>query len=111
MKGIMNSGQPGSSEKMDVAAERAAVVVASPTVTLNPTGDAPLAALVEFETNDTTKAALTVSDGSETRTIYFDDFATDHALPLFGLKPDTAYTIDVALHGIGRGYRSRGFGS
>ncbi len=74
-------------------------VVSTPTITLDPSGNAPLAALVEFETTELAKVSLEVTDGSETQTIHFDDYATVHEVPLFGLKPDTAYTVKANYTG------------
>jgi arylsulfate sulfotransferase len=80
------------------------MLVSTPTITLNPSGNAPLAALVQFETTEPTTVWLTITDGLETREIGFKNFTTDHELPVLGLKADTTYTIDVGYATESGGY-------
>ena len=72
-------------------------VTSGPTLTLDPNGIAPLAGVINLETDLPARVTLEVSDGNESRTIEFAEFTTDFSLPLLGLKPDKSYTIEVRL--------------
>jgi len=76
---------------------RGAVFTVPPTLTMDPTGTAPLSGLVEFSTNIATGATLEVTDGIDLWRVRFPTISTDHALPLLGLKPDRAYSVEVML--------------
>ena len=68
-----------------------------PTLTMDPNGVTPLAGLIDLETDVPTRVTLTISGGAETRTIVFKAFQTVHEVQVLGLKPDNAYTLEVAI--------------
>lgn len=70
---------------------------AAPTVTLDPNGMTPLAGLVEFSTEIPTRATLTMRDANESWTVEFPGLSTQHNLPVLGLLPNAAYTLNVAV--------------
>lgn len=70
-----------------------------PTLTLDPNGVTPLAALVQLSTEQPARVSLEVRAADSSRTIEFADFRTDFTLPLLGLKPDTSYSITATLTG------------
>jgi arylsulfate sulfotransferase len=72
-------------------------VTSAPTLTLNPNGKTPLAAVVKLATDLPARVTLEVSDGKENRALEFAGFRTDFSLPVLGLKPDRTYTIRTTL--------------
>ena len=72
-------------------------VTTPPAIVLNESGMAPLAATVTVETDRATRPVLTVSSTDSSFTVDFVNFATDHVLPVLGLKANRSYTIDVTL--------------
>jgi hypothetical protein len=75
----------------------AVTVTSGPTLTLDPNGKTPLAAVVKLATDVPARVTLEVNAGKESRTLEFADFRTDFSLPVLGLKPDKAYTIRTTL--------------
>jgi arylsulfate sulfotransferase len=75
----------------------AVTVTSGPTLTLNPTGKTPLAAVVKLATDLPARVTLEVNDGKQSRTLEFAEFRTDFSLPVLGLKPDKAYSIKTTL--------------
>jgi hypothetical protein len=75
----------------------AVTVTSGPTLTLNPNGLTPLAAVIDLKTNLPARATLEFNDGNESRIIEFAEYKTDFSLPLLGLKPDKTYKIQVTL--------------
>jgi arylsulfate sulfotransferase len=73
------------------------VVTNGPTVTLDPNGITPLAAVIEMETDIPTTVVLTISDGTSMREVAFNNAATMHSLPVLGLLPNSDYSIDVQV--------------
>jgi len=73
--------------------------VDSPYVSLNPYGTAPLTALVAFETENPTRAVLTIEGKTEETTIThdFEEMKTSHQLPVLGLYPGETNQIQVSL--------------
>jgi len=72
-------------------------VVDGPTLTMDPNGRTPLAGVVELTTDTPVEAQLTITFGSDTRTVSFPGASQQHFLPVLGLKPDRTYTVDVEL--------------
>lgn len=70
-------------------------VVTPPSLSMNPNGTTPLAGRITAETNVAARARLTVTGASETFTVDFPEFQTEHALPLLGLKPNASYSVVV----------------
>ena len=68
-----------------------------PTLTLDPAGSAPLSAVVDVATNIPSQVTLRITDGIDLWTVRHPDFAASHSLPLFGLKPDRTYFVEVTL--------------
>ena len=69
-----------------------------PTLTLNPNSTTPLAAQLELSTEFESTITVTLTDGTETQVLSFDDPGTEHTLPLLGFKPDRTY--DILVQGI-----------
>jgi arylsulfate sulfotransferase len=72
-------------------------VTLGPRLTMDPNGVTPLAGVVELTTDVPTRVTLTISDGSDSRVREFAEFQTDHYLPILGLKPNSAYSIEVIV--------------
>jgi arylsulfate sulfotransferase len=79
------------------AAWAAIEITTGPTLTMDPYGVAPLTALVEVTTNIPTEATLEITDGIDSWRVRFPDLAASHVLPVLGLKPDRAYSVDLIL--------------
>jgi len=73
--------------------------VDSPYVSLDPYGTAPLTALVAFETENPTRAVLTIEGKTEetTMTHDFEEMNTSHQLPVLGLYPGETNQVQVSL--------------
>jgi hypothetical protein len=78
-------------------ASEALGITSDPTLTMDPTGTTPLAGVIHAETNIPSRGRLTVArvDDGDTFTVEFPEFATEHSLPLLGLKPGTVYSVLV----------------
>lgn len=64
----------------------------------NPSGRAPLAALLHFETDRPARATLTIDDGDTvTEVTPSQAFATEHQVPVLGVAAGRANTISVRL--------------
>ncbi len=72
-------------------------VTSGPTLTLDPHGRTPLAAVVDLSTDVPARVTLEVSDGTTNRTLEFAEFKTEFSLPLLGLKPAKTYGVEVRL--------------
>lgn len=83
---------------LTVAACQGPPVPSEPTLTLNPSGRAPLAAVVEFTTDRPAVASLEISDGVETQQIEPGDApSTDHELMVLGLLPGATHTVTITV--------------
>ena len=72
----------------------------NPKVTLNPSGYAPLSALLEFTTPIPCKISISVAvkDVKSAKIIHrFDDLMTEHQIPIYGLYSDFLNTIHVNI--------------
>lgn len=64
----------------------------------NPNERVPLAAILTCKTDRPTQASLTISDGVNPETVMPPtEFATNHELPVLGLRPGREHTISIAL--------------
>lgn len=72
-------------------------ITVGPTLTMDPYGVTPLSGLVEVTTNIPSQATLEITDGIDSWRVRFPDSVLTHSVPLLGLKPDRAYTVDVIL--------------
>jgi len=72
-------------------------IVGAPTLTMDPNGVAPLSGLIEVATNIPSEATLEVTDGIDSWRVRFPDSLLAHSLPLLGLKPDSAYDVNLIL--------------
>jgi len=75
--------------------EPVAQVTEGPTLTMDPNELTPLAGVVDLTTNVPVGVSLTISDGRDAWEVEFPDFATEHSLPVLGLKPNGSYTVGV----------------
>ena len=75
----------------------AVTVTSGPSLTLNPTGKTPLAAVVRLATDVPARVTVGINDGKASRKIEFAGFRTDFSLPILGLKPDRTYTIRTTV--------------
>ncbi|WP_212680070.1 aryl-sulfate sulfotransferase N-terminal domain-containing protein, partial [Salmonella enterica] len=59
----------------------------SPYISLDPYGNAPLTEVTAFETENPTRAEVTIASRTEETTITHDfgEMTTDHTLPILGL--------------------------
>jgi arylsulfate sulfotransferase len=78
-------------------AQPALAIVTPPTLTMDPNGLAPLAGVVEAETNVPARATLAVTGATESWTVQLPEYATDQYLPVLGLVPDSTYTVTVTF--------------
>jgi hypothetical protein len=67
-------------------------------LTLNPEGNSPLAALLAVSWDREFTVEVELDDGSESSVLVFDETALEHSLPVLGFKPDRSYTLRVSLH-------------
>jgi len=74
--------------------------LAEPFVEVNPYDTAPLTALVAFETEEATQAEIVIHGKTPETTItqIFDDFTTQHVLPVLGLYAGVENTVEVNLY-------------
>lgn len=68
-------------------------------VQLDPYDASPLSALLLFQTEDAMTVDISVAGKDEATTIKnsFDDYETDHSIPVLGLYPDTENEVTVTL--------------
>jgi hypothetical protein len=71
-------------------------VINGPTLTMNPNGTTPLAGVIELETDVPVEVELTIIDGVDIRTVRFPA-ASQHYLPVLGLKADRTHAVDIEL--------------
>jgi len=79
---------------------RVALTISPDSVTLDPSGYAPLSALLRFSTAQTGKTFIRVKGkhGAITNVEHlFNDKGTQHAVPILGLYPNYANSVDVRL--------------
>ncbi len=71
-----------------------------PYVILNPYGNAPLSALIAFDTDDAQSVTLTIQ-GKDEQTTFTHDFepTTSHLIPVYGLYADTLNQVTLTLDG------------
>ncbi len=74
-------------------------IIQSPTLTMNPNGTTPLAAIVQFETDIPARVTAHISNGVESWTREFSQYMTQHDIPILGLKPDNAYSVELTATG------------
>jgi len=74
--------------------------IESPYVSLDPYGNAPLTAVVAFETENPTRAEVTIEGRTEETTIThnFEEMNTDHRLPILGLYPGEINQVQIDLY-------------
>lgn len=68
-------------------------------IKLDPYGASPLSALLLFQTDEAMKAEISVAGNDENTTIKnnFEDYTTEHSLPVLGLYADTENEVTVTL--------------
>ena len=72
----------------------------SPNVILNPYGNAPLSAVVAFETDELVRPTVKIIGKDVKTTIEFTfDISKEHILPIYGLYPDFNNTVVVTFDG------------
>ena len=74
----------------------APIFTKQPTVSANPNKNVPLVAFVEFETEQPSTARVDVSDANRQWRADFEDAATAHRLPVYGLRAGTDHQITVS---------------
>jgi len=62
-----------------------------------PNASTPLAGLLELQTSDISRVSIVVSDGIDQWNKDFEEFNTDHSLPVLGFKPGRAHTVTVSV--------------
>ena len=67
-----------------------------PNLTLDPVNLAPLAAVVQATTSEQARAIVHVVSGNDRWVVKFPDYENLHTLPIYGLKPDEDFEIEVA---------------
>ena len=70
-----------------------------PVLTLNPNPAAPLAAILEFATDMPAVATVEVDDGVRRWTLPEAAAATEHRIPVVGLRPGATHRVSVAATG------------
>lgn len=68
-------------------------------VQLDPYDASPLSALLLFQTEDAMTVDISVAGKDEATTVKnsFDDYETDHSIPILGLYPDTENEVTITL--------------
>jgi arylsulfate sulfotransferase len=79
------------------ARSSAADVLTGPVLAMNPNGVTPLAGVVTLTTDVPSRVSLAISDGTESWGVEFPELRLDHSVPVLGLKPSSAYTIEVTV--------------
>jgi arylsulfate sulfotransferase len=72
-------------------------ITSEPTLTMDPNGVTPLAGAIQFSTDVSTRATVTISNGTDSWVKEFADYNTDHYHPILGLKPNNTYTIKITV--------------
>ncbi len=91
------SSQPTITGTVELTGAGLPELLSGPTLTLDPNGVTPLAALLELETDVATRIRLTLDDGTTARRLELPGSGTTHALPVLGLRPATSYTVEVEI--------------
>ncbi len=76
-------------------------IIVSDDVTLNPSGVAPLSALIDIETSEATRIGIRVFGKNEEGSDVVKDFdavATDHQIPVHGLYADFNNTVEITFY-------------
>jgi hypothetical protein len=73
----------------------AIAIESGPALILNPSGNTPLAGVVEVLTDVESAVTLSVSSAGHSFDIEFSEFATEHFIPVLGLRPDAAYSVEL----------------
>lgn len=60
-----------------------------------PNDSAPLVRIIELETLETTRVKLDITQGDDSWVIDFDEFSTEHSLPVLGFRPGKLHTVLV----------------
>ncbi len=66
-----------------------------PTIRLAPNASTPLAGILKYTSEAPTRLVLDVSDGIDSWQIEFEDFDTEHSLPVLGFRPGRRHTVLV----------------
>ncbi|RYG72253.1 aryl-sulfate sulfotransferase [Lentibacillus lipolyticus] len=84
-------------KEMQQKYEAGSYTLKDPFVKLDPYGVAPLTALAKFETEEPVKITVTVEGKDEQGDIQrtYDDYNTEHTIPVLGLYPDFANTVTI----------------
>lgn len=90
LAGCVNNAQ--ISEKI------AAKFTTAPDLELDPNLNTPLAALLTLSTDIPTRVTLDITRGTHTHSIHFNEFHTDHSLPVLGFQPATSYRVKVHIY-------------
>ena len=93
---VVCTGLAIGAEPANVVATDAVELTSTPTLTMQPNPLAPLTGLLEFSTDVATSAQLKARGPGEVLVIR-TPYATDHSIPLLGLKPDSQYDLSVSL--------------
>ena len=90
------SGCGSSSDQIAEAIAHSDLIVES-TFQLDPTDTTPLAGELLVETLAATQLVVSVDDGSESWKVTFPETAVTHLVPILGFRPNTPYTVTVAV--------------
>jgi arylsulfate sulfotransferase len=84
------------------------VLLSEPELIYDPDGRAPLAALVEFTTDEPAFVTLHIDDGEVMRAVPFDEANTQHSIHVLGLRPSRNHSISLELVDAGGNQAIRG---
>ncbi len=71
--------------------------VEEPSAQIKPANErAPLSRVLEVRTPVETRVAIDISDGTNTSHVEFEELASNHSLPVLGLRPDRESTVLVS---------------
>ncbi|WP_209300557.1 aryl-sulfate sulfotransferase [Lentibacillus salicampi] len=89
--------QEGLERELQKSYDEGTYTLKEPFVKLNPYNTAPLTALAMFETDDPVKITVTVEGKDEHGDVRhsYDDYNTEHAIPVLGLYPDYDNTVTI----------------
>jgi len=85
----------GCSENNIAPVATVPIFTAPPAIVLDPNLNTPLAAELHVTTNVPTKIKLDIKSKEKTWSIEFNDYHTEHTLPVLGLYPDRTHEITV----------------
>ncbi len=78
-------------------------IIVGPTLTMDLHGRTPLAGVVQLVTATPAQAGLSIAGNGDSWTVTFPGLNEVHFLPVYGLKSDRVYSVELLLDGVASG--------